>query len=434
VGIIAIVGRPNVGKSTLFNRLTGGRNAIVDETSGVTRDRHYGSSDWCGREFSVVDTGGYTTSSEDIFSPEIRKQVMLAIEEADVIFFMVDVTSGITEFDEQMAALLRKINKPTLVVVNKVDNNNRIFDSYTFHKFGLGNPYCICSLSGSGTGELLDEALKYIPDNQPVAEDGIPRIAIVGKPNVGKSSLTNALLGEERNIVTPIAGTTRDAVHSRYTKFGQDFFLIDTAGLRKKGKVHENLEFYSVMRAIRAIESADVCVLMVDAQQGIEQQDMSIFNLIVRNKKGCVVVINKWDLVEKDTNTMRAYRAVVERHLQPLSDIPVLFTSVTAKQRIFDLTKTISQVYENRRRTIPTRKLNDIMLPLIEITPPPAVKGKLLKIKLVQQVVGTPTPTFLFFCNHPQYIRQTYMRFLENKLRENFNFSGVPIQIFMRQK
>ncbi|GHT65643.1 GTPase Der [Bacteroidia bacterium] len=433
MAIIAIVGRPNVGKSTLFNRLVGGRQAIVDEVSGVTRDRHYGTSDWNGKEFSVVDTGGFATHSDDIFETEIRKQVLLAIDEADVIFFMVDVTSGITDYDEQMAELLRKSKKRVMVVVNKVDNNDRIYDGYTFHKFGLGDPYCICSLSGSGTGELLDDAVKYFADNQPIIDENIPRIAIVGKPNVGKSSITNAFLGEERNIVTPIAGTTRDAIHSRYSKFGHDFYLIDTAGLRKKGKVYEDLEFYSVMRAIRAIESADVCILMMDATMGVEQQDLSIFNLIVRNKKGCVIVVNKWDLVKKETNSVKDYGAAIANRLAPLSDVPIIFTSVTQKQRIFDVIKMAAQVYENRRRNISTSKLNDTMLPLIEKTPPPAMKGKSLKIKYITQL-KTPFPAFVFFCNLPQYIRTPYKRFLENKLRENFEFSGVPIQIFVRQK
>jgi GTP-binding protein len=433
MGIIAIVGRPNVGKSTLFNRLTGGRDAIVDQTSGVTRDRHYGTSDWRGKEFSIIDTGGYTTTNEDAFGNEIRRQVLLAIEEADVIFFMVDVTCGITDYDAEMAALLRKSRKPTLVVVNKVDNNNRHYDGYEFHKFGLGEPYCICALNGSGTGDLLDAALTHIPDTQLPDSEGIPRIAIVGKPNVGKSSLTNALLGEQRSIVTPIAGTTRDAIHAHYNKFGYNFYLIDTAGLRKKGKVNEDLEFYSVMRAIRAIESADVCILMADAALGIEQQDMSIFNLIMRNKKGCVLVVNKWDLQEKNTNTMRDYRAAIEYRLQPNSDMPIIFTSVLNKQRIFDVVKTAMVVYENRRRNIPTAKLNEIMLPIIEQYPPPALKGKLLKIKYVTQLKSA-SPSFLFFCNLPQYIREPYKRFLENKLREHFNFTGTPIQIFMRQK
>jgi GTP-binding protein len=433
MGIIAIVGRPNVGKSTLFNRMAGGRRAIVDAVSGVTRDRHYGSSDWNGKEFSVVDTGGYAASNDDIFQSEIRKQVMLAIEEADLIFFMVDVTCGITDYDAQMASMLRRCGKPALVVVNKVDNNERIYDGYEFHKLGLGNPYCICSLSGSGTGDLLDAAVKLLPDTQSPADEDIARIAIVGKPNVGKSSLTNALLGQERSIVTAVAGTTRDSTSSRYNKFGHEFTLVDTAGLRRKSKVSENLEFYSVMRAIRAIENADVCALMADAALGIEQQDMAIFNLIMRNKKGCVLVVNKWDLVEKDSNTMREYRAAIEKRLQPHSDIPIIFTSVVDKQRIFDVVKALMHVYDNRRRSVPTAKLNDVMLPIIDNYPPPSIKGKLLKIKYITQL-KTACPCFVFFCNLPQYVREPYKRFLENKLREHFDFSGVPIQIFVRQK
>jgi GTP-binding protein len=432
MAIIAIVGRPNVGKSTFFNRMVGGRRAIVDKQSGVTRDRHYGTSDWNGKEFSVIDTGGYATGTGDVFEVEIRRQVLLAIDEADVIFFMVDVTQGITDYDEHIADILRKSGKRTLLIVNKVDNNERIYDSYIFHKFGLGEPYCVCSLSGSGTGDLLDEAVKYIETKTPEDAD-IPRLAVVGKPNVGKSSITNAFLGEERNIVTPIAGTTRDAILTRYNKFGHDFYLIDTAGLRKRGKVHEDLEFYSVMRAIRAIESADVCILMMDATMGIEQQDLSIFNLITRNKKGCVIAVNKWDLVEKETNTMAEYRAAIQRRLAPFSDVPVIFTSVTQKQRIYDVLKSAAQVCENRKRNIPTAQLNEVMLPLIEHCPPPSTKGKVMKIKYVTQL-KTYSPAFVFFCNLPQYIREPYKRFLENKLRENFEFTGVPIQVFIRQK
>ncbi|GHU95066.1 GTPase Der [Bacteroidia bacterium] len=433
MAIVAIVGRPNVGKSTLFNRLVGGRKAIVDEVAGVTRDRHYGVSDWSGTEFSVIDTGGFATHSDDVFEIEIRKQIQFAIDEADVLLFMVDVTSGITDYDAQMADLLRRSKKKTLVVVNKVDNNDRIYDSHIFNKFGLGEPFCVCSLSGSGTGDLLDEVLKHLPHTTIANQENIPRIAIVGKPNVGKSSITNAFLGEERNIVTPIAGTTRDAIDTRYSKFGHDFYLIDTAGLRKKGKVHEDLEFYSVMRAIRAIESADVCILMMDATLGIEQQDMSIFNLIIRNKKGCVIAVNKWDLVAKETQTMEHYKNSIRARLAPFSDVPIVFTSVVQKQRIFDVMTATAQVYENRARHIATAQLNDVMLPLIEAFPPPAMKGKLLKIKYITQL-PTPFPAFAFFCNLPQYIRPPYKRFLENKLREKFQFTGVPIQIFMRQK
>ncbi len=433
MGIVAIIGRPNVGKSTLFNRLVGMRQAIVDEQAGVTRDRHYGKSDWNGKDFSVIDTGGYAVNSEDEFEEEIRKQVLLAIEEADVVLFMVDVTAGITDYDDEVAKILRRSGKKIILVVNKVDNNNRIYDSHVFHKFGLGDPYCVCAMSGSGTGEILDEVVKYLPDDVSEMEIEIPRIAIVGKPNVGKSSITNAFLGEERNIVTPIAGTTRDSVLSRYNKFGHDFFLVDTAGLRKKGKVTEDLEFYSVMRSIRSIEGADVCILMMDATLGIEAQDLNIFSLIVRNNKGCVVVVNKWDLVEKESNTMKEYREAIQKRLAPFSDVPIIFTSVTEKQRIMDVINAAAEVYENRKRKIPTRKLNDVMLPLIEAYPPPALKGKYIHIKYVTQL-PTPSPAFAFFCNLPQYVREPYKRYLENKLRENFNFNGVPVHVYLRQK
>ncbi|MDR0565729.1 MAG: ribosome biogenesis GTPase Der [Prevotellaceae bacterium] len=433
MGIVAIVGRPNVGKSTLFNRLVGGRQAIVDEQSGVTRDRHYGKSDWNGKTFSVIDTGGYAVNSDDAFEEEIRRQVVAAVGEADVILFVVDVTGGITAYDDEVAALLRRSNKKVLLVANKVDNNSRIYDAHEFHRLGLGNPYCVCAISGSGTGEILDEAVKHLADGAAEDEAELPRIAIVGKPNVGKSSIANALLGEERNIVTPIAGTTRDAVLSRYSKFGHDLYLVDTAGLRKKGKVREDLEFYSVMRTIRAIERSDVCVLMVDATQGVEAQDLSIFGLIVRNNKGCVVAVNKWDLVEKDSNTMKSYRESIQNRLAPFSNVPIIFTSATEKQRLLDVVNAASEVYENRRRRIATAKLNETLLPLIEAYPPPAVKGKHIKIKYVTQL-SSPSPAFAFFCNLPQYVREPYKRFLENKLREKYNFCGVPIHVFLRQK
>lgn len=434
--ILAIVGRPNVGKSTLFNRLVGMRQAIVDEISGVTRDRHYGKSDWNGKEFSVIDTGGYAINSEDIFENEIRKQVHLAIDEADVIIFMVDVTTGITDFDDTVADILRREKKKVFLVANKVDNNNRIFDSHEFYRLGLGQPYCVSSISGSGTGDLLDDVVKYFSENKNNEEDEtdtLPRITVVGKPNTGKSSLTNALLDEERNIVTPVAGTTRDSIETRYNKFGFDFFLIDTAGLRKKNKIIENLEFYSVMRSVRSIENSDVCVLMLDASQGVEAQDMSIYNLIIKNKKGCVIAVNKWDLVEKETNTMRDYKNKILDRIAPFTDVPIIFVSVINKLRIYDVLQAVMKVAENRKRKIATRQLNDAMLPVIEETPPPAVKGKYIKIKYITQL-ASPTPAFAFFCNLPQYIKEPYKRFLENRLREKFEFTGCPLQLFFRQK
>jgi GTP-binding protein len=434
MSIVAIVGRPNVGKSTLFNRLVGMRQAIVDEVAGVTRDRHYGRSDWNGREFSVIDTGGYAVNTDDVFEEEIRKQVLLAIDEADLILFMVDVTTGITDFDAIVADVLRRSKKPALLVVNKVDTLERSYEIHEFHALGLGEPWAVSSMSGSGTGDLMDEIMKHLPDDKmPDEEKQLPHIAIVGKPNVGKSSLTNALLGEERHIVTPVAGTTRDAVSAYYNKFGYEFMLVDTAGLRKKAKVKEDLEFYSVMRSVRAIENADVCVLMLDATQGVEAQDMSIFNLIYRNRKGCVVVVNKWDLVEKVTNTMKEHREEILHRLAPFTDVPVIFTSVTGKQRIFDVLQTAAKVYENRVRRIPTSQLNEAMLQEIENYPPPAIKGKYIRIKYVAQL-PTLSPSFAFFCNLPQYVREDYRRFLENKLRQHFEFTGCPMQLFMRKK
>ncbi len=434
MSLVAIVGRPNVGKSTLFNRLVGRRQAIVDSTAGTTRDRHYGKTDWNGKEFSVIDTGGYTVNSDDVFEDEIRRQVLLAIEEADVILFMVEVSTGITDLDMMMADLLRRTTKKVLLVCNKVDNNDQIYASHEFYSFGLGEPYCISSMSGSGTGDLMDAILAALPsDPKSEMEDDLPHITVVGRPNVGKSSLTNALLGEERNIVTSIAGTTRDSIHTRYNKFGMDFYLVDTAGMRKKGKTMEDLEFYSVMRSIRAIEESDVCILMLDAQQGLESQDLNIHNLIVRNRKGCVIVVNKWDLVEKDSNTMKEWREFIARKLAPFNDIPVVFTSVLNKQRILDVLQTAILVHQARKRRISTSELNDYFLPIIENWPPPATKGKYIKIKYVTQL-PTPTPQFAFFVNLPQYIREPYRRFLENKLRENWDFSGVPIQIYFRQK
>ena len=434
MSLVAIVGRPNVGKSTLFNRLVGNRQAIVDSTAGTTRDRHYGKTDWCGREFSIIDTGGYSVNSDDIFEDEIRKQVLLAIEEADVILFMVEVGTGVTDLDMMMAEVLRRAKKRTILVCNKVDNYDLIYSSNDFYSLGLGDPFCISSMSGSGTGDLMDEILKHLPEDCAAEElDNLPRITIVGRPNVGKSSLTNALLGTDRNIVTNIAGTTRDSIHTRYNKFGMDFYLVDTAGMRKKGKTMEDLEFYSVMRSIRAIEASDVCVLMLDAQQGLESQDLNIHNLIVRNRKGCVIVVNKWDLIEKGNNTMKEWKEALEKRLAPFNDIPIIFTSALNKQRILDVLQTAIRVYESRSRRIPTSEFNDYMLPIIEETPPPSTKGKYIRIKYAMQL-PTPTPQFVFFCNLPQYIRENYRRFLENHLREHWDFSGVPIQIYFRQK
>lgn len=435
MGIVAIVGRPNVGKSTLFNRMVGMRKAIVDEMAGVTRDRHYGTCEWCGKEFSVIDTGGYTLNSEDVFEEEIRKQVLLAIEEADVILFLCEVGTGITDYDSQIADILRRSKKPVLLAANKVDTGEKMFDTHVFYGLGLGAPFAIASANGSGTGDLMDKIVELLPVEEKVEErKEIPHIAIVGRPNVGKSSLTNALLGEDRNIVTPVAGTTRDSISSYYNKFGHEFMLVDTAGLRKKNKVKEDLEFYSVMRSVRAVENSDVCVMMIDAATGIESQDMSIFNLIIKNRKGCVIVVNKWDTVgDKDANTMKKKREEVMEKLAPFNDIPIIFTSVTNKQRILDVLDAVAKVYENRSRKISTSKLNEVMLEEIENYPPPAIKGKYIKIKYITQL-PTPAPSFAFFCNLPQYVREDYKRFLENKLRKHFEFSGAPIQIFLRQK
>ena len=434
MSIVAIVGRPNVGKSTLFNRLVGMRKAIVNDTAGTTRDRHYGKTDWNGREFSVIDTGGYALGGEDIFEEEIRKQVVLAVEEADVILFLVEVSTGITDLDMAVADLLRRTSKKVILVVNKVDNNNLVYGSHEFYALGLGDPYCISSISGSGTGDLMDAVVAALPpDTEAEQTDDLPKFAIVGRPNVGKSSLTNALLDRERNIVTPIAGTTRDSILTRYNKFGMDFYLIDTAGLRKKTKVTDDLEFYSVLRSIRSIESSDVCILMIDASAGVEAQDMNIFRLIERNKKGCVIVINKWDLVEKGSNTMKEYAESIRRRIAPFDDAPIVFTSVLNKQRILDVLQTAMNVYYARIRRIPTSALNEYLLPIIEQTPPPSTKGKYIRIKYVTQL-ASPTPAFAFFVNLPQYIKEGYRRFLENKIRERWDFKGVPIQIFFRQK
>lgn len=434
MSLVAIVGRPNVGKSTLFNRLVGQRQAIVDATAGTTRDRHYGKTDWNGKEFSVIDTGGYAVNSDDLFEEDIRRQVMLAIDEADLILFMVEVGTGITDLDMMMANVLRRSGKPVIVVCNKVDNYDLIYLSHEFHSLGLGAPYCISSMSGSGTGDLMDAILTALPeDTQAEQQDDLPRITIVGRPNVGKSSMTNALLGEERNIVTDIAGTTRDSIHTRYNKYGMDFYLVDTAGMRKKGREMEDLEFYSVMRSIRAIENSDVCILMLDAQQGLESQDLNIHNLIVRNRKGCVIVVNKWDLVEKESNTMKEWRAFLAKKLAPFNDIPIVFASALNKQRILEVLQQAIRVYNSRRRRIPTSELNDYILPIIEAYPPASTKGKYIRIKYATQL-PTPTPQFAFFVNLPQYIKESYRRYLENKIREHWDFSGVPMQIYFRQK
>lgn len=434
MSLVAIVGRPNVGKSTLFNRLVGQRQAIVDATAGTTRDRHYGKTDWNGKEFSVIDTGGYAVNSDDLFEEDIRRQVMLAIDEADLILFMVEVGTGITDLDMMMANVLRRSGKPVIVVCNKVDNYDLIYLSHEFHSLGLGAPYCISSMSGSGTGDLMDAILTVLPeDTQAEQQDDLPRITIVGRPNVGKSSMTNALLGEERNIVTDIAGTTRDSIHTRYNKYGMDFYLVDTAGMRKKGREMEDLEFYSVMRSIRAIENSDVCILMLDAQQGLESQDLNIHNLIVRNRKGCVIVVNKWDLVEKESNTMKEWRAFLAKKLAPFNDIPIVFASALNKQRILEVLQQAIRVYNSRRRRIPTSELNDYILPIIEAYPPASTKGKYIRIKYATQL-PTPTPQFAFFVNLPQYIKEPYRRYLENKIREHWDFSGVPMQIYFRQK
>jgi GTPase len=430
--IVAIVGRPNVGKSTLYNRLTESRKAIVDDFSGVTRDRHYGMAEWVGKTFTVVDTGGYVAHSEDVFETAIREQVMIAIEEATVILFMVDVTTGSTDLDDNIADILRRSQKPVFVVANKVDNNQLLSEIPQFYSFGLGEIYSISSMTGSGTGELLDEVIKHFKEDEP-SENNLPKYAIVGRPNVGKSSLINALIGAERNIVTPIAGTTRDSIHIHYNQFGHEFMLIDTAGLRKKTKVKENIEFYSVMRTIKALEEADVNILMVDAVEGLESQDVNIFHLAEKNKKGVVILVNKWDLIEKDHKTTKKFEDKIKEKLAPFTDVPIIFTSVTEKQRIFRAIEAAARVYENKTKKIPTSKLNEVLLPIIEAYPPPSLKGKYVKIKYVTQIPGS-APMFAFFCNLPQYIKEPYRRFLENKLRENFDFSGVPVQIWFRQK
>jgi GTP-binding protein len=433
--IIAIVGRPNVGKSTLFNRLTESRDAIVKEVSGVTRDRIYGKGEWNGYKFSVIDTGGYATTKEDIFEGEIRKQVELAVDEASLILFMVDVTTGIVEMDLLVAELLRKSRKKVVVVANKVDSNDRIGMSAEFYSFGLGEVFDLSAANGGGTGDLLDEVVVHLDkeDDNVLEQGSLPRIAIVGRPNVGKSSMINALTNQERNIVTDISGTTRDSIHTRYRAFGHDFVLIDTAGIRKKAKVTEDIEYYSVLRSVRTIESSDVCFMMIDAADGLQKQDLSIYYMIEKNSKGVVVLVNKWDLVEKDQSTMKIYEDNLRKELAPFNDVPILFTSTITKQRLHRAVETVMEVFANRTKKIPTSKLNEVMLEVIHNNPPPAVKGKYVKIKFVQQL-PTHAPSFAFFCNLPQYVSDSYKRFLENRLRESFNFTGVPVKIFFRKK
>ena len=431
--IVAIVGRPNVGKSTLFNRLTESRQAITDEVSGVTRDRHYGKSEWGGKEFSVIDTGGYITGSEDVFEGEIRKQVELAIDEANVILFIVDAKDGITEMDTAVVQLLRKTAKKTLVVANKTDNSTLLEEAVEFYNLGMGDYFPISSMSGSGTGDLLDELILHFEEDPDKEEIDLPKFAIVGRPNVGKSSFVNALIGKDQNIVTDIAGTTRDSLNTRFNKFGFDFYLIDTAGVRKKKKVHENLEFYSVMRAVRAIEHSDVCILMIDATRGFETQDQRIFHIADKNKKGIVILVNKWDSIEKNTESTQQFEEQILKQISPFKDIPILFVSALEKQRLLKGLETAIEVYKNRTQRITTSELNETMLAIIEKNPPPATKGKYIKIKYCT-MLPTATPTFAFFANLPQYIKETYKRFLENKIREIYDFSGVPITIYFRQK
>ena len=434
--LVAIVGRPNVGKSTLFNRLTKTRQAIVSDEAGTTRDRQYGHCDWCGREFSVVDTGGWVVNSDDIFEEEIRKQVMVATEEADLLLFLVDAQNGLTDWDSDVAKILRRTKLPVILVVNKVDNNEGIYVSGEFYRLGLGDPVCVSAATGSGTGELLDLVLEKLPEkSREVIEEGIPRFAVVGRPNVGKSSIINAFIGEDRHIVTDIAGTTRDSIYTRFDKFGFDFYLVDTAGIRRKNKVSEDLEFYSVMRSIRAIENSDVCILMLDATRGIEAQDMNIFQLIQKNQKSLVVVVNKWDLAEdKSQKAITYFEDTIREHFAPFKDFPIIFASALTKQRIFRVLETAKQVYLNRKIKIGTSKLNEVLLPIIEMTPPPSIKGKYIKIKYISQVPDTKIPTFVFYANLPQYVKEPYKRFLENQIRENWTLTGSPINVFIRQK
>ena len=431
--IVAIVGRPNVGKSTFFNRLIQRREAIVDAVSGVTRDRHYGKSDWNGKEFSLIDTGGYVLGSDDVFEAEIDKQVELAIDEADAIIFMVNVEDGVTGMDEDVAKLLRKVNKPVFLVVNKVDNNKRAEDAIEFYSLGLGDYYTIASINGSGTGDLLDALVKVLPEKEEVKEEVLPRFAVVGRPNAGKSSFINALIGVDRYIVTDIAGTTRDSIDTKYNRFGFEFNLVDTAGIRRKSKVKEDLEFYSVMRSVRAIEHSDVCLLVVDATRGFDGQVENIFWLAERNRKGIVILVNKWDLVEKDHKTTKEFEKEIRQKIEPFTDVPIVFISTLTKQRIYKAIETAVEVYKNRSKKIKTSILNEVMLPIVQNLPPPAYKGKFVKIKYIMQL-PTPQPQFAFFCNLPQYVKDPYKRFLENKLREHFDFNGVPISVYMRTK
>ena len=434
--LVAIVGRPNVGKSTLFNRLTKSRQAIVNEQAGTTRDRQYGKSEWLGKEFSVVDTGGWVVNSDDVFEEEIRKQVMLAIDEADVILFVVDVMNGVTDLDMEVAEILRRSKTPVLLVANKTDNNDLQYNAAEIYSLGLGDPYCVSALSGSGTGDLLDLVLsKFKKETPEILDDDIPRFAVVGRPNAGKSSIINAFIGEDRNIVTEIAGTTRDSIYTRYNKFGFDFYLVDTAGIRKKNKVSEDLEYYSVIRSIRSIENSDVCILMLDATRGIEGQDLNIFSLVQRNQKGLVVVVNKWDLIEdKTAKVMKGYEDAIRDRLAPFTDFPIVFTSALTKQRILKVLELAKEVYQARTTRIPTARLNEELLPLIEAYPPPSNKGKYIKIKYITQLPNTQVPSFVFFANLPQYVKEPYRRFLENKIRERWKLSGTPINIFIRQK
>ena len=434
--LVAIVGRPNVGKSTLFNRLVGGRQAIVNDEAGTTRDRQYGKTEWTGKEFSVVDTGGWVVNSDDIFEEEIRKQVLMAVEEADVILFVVDIMNGVTDLDLQVATILRRTNKPVIVAANKTDNHDLQYNAPEFYSLGLGDPYCISAASGGGTGDLLDVIVSnFTKDANEILDDDIPRFAVVGRPNAGKSSLINAFIGEDRNIVTEIAGTTRDSIYTRYNKFGFDFYLVDTAGIRKKSKVNEDLEYYSVIRSIRAIEGSDVCILMLDATRGVESQDLNIFSLIQRNSKGLVVVINKWDLVEdKSTKVIKEFEHAIRNRFAPFVDFPIVFSSALTKQRILKILEEAKKVYDNRNTKIPTAKLNEELLPLIEAYPPPSAKGKYIKIKYITQLINTRVPSFVFFANLPQYVKEPYKRFLENKIREKWNLTGTPINIYIRQK